>query len=140
MSAGTGVTHSEFNTSKTEPVHFMQIWILPARRGLAPSYAQRSFPAEARRNALRLVVDPEGREDALTINADARLYTGLLDAGASVTHELAKGRHAWVQVARGRVELDGEALAAGDGAATSDAGPLTLTAVEDAEVLVFDLP
>jgi redox-sensitive bicupin YhaK (pirin superfamily) len=139
MSAGTGVFHSEFNTSKTEPVRFMQIWILPARRGVEPSYEQRAFPAPERRNRLRLVVDPEGRDGALTINADARLYAGLLDAGAQLEHALPEGRHAWVQVARGRIEVEGSTLAAGDGAATSEAGILHITALEDAEILVFDL-
>jgi redox-sensitive bicupin YhaK (pirin superfamily) len=139
MSAGTGVRHSEFNTSKTDSVHFLQIWILPGQRNIAPSYEQRAFDAEQRRNALRLVVDPEGRNDALKIHADARLFAGTLDAGVSVTHEVPPHRHAWIQVARGRVEVAGTVLRAGDGASTSDAGPLTITASEDAEVLVFDL-
>ena len=94
MSAGTGVFHSEYNASKTEPVHFMQIWILPERGGIEPSYEQRAFSEAERRNTLRLVVDPEGRDQALKINADARLYAGLVDAGASVEHVVPAGRHA----------------------------------------------
>ncbi|WP_106092033.1 pirin family protein, partial [Enhygromyxa salina] len=117
MSAGTGVRHSEFNNSPTDPVHFMQIWILPDRRGIEPSYEQRSFSDEARRNQLRLVVDPEGREGALKIHADARVYAGLIDAGVGVEFVVADDRHVWIQVARGRVEVGGQVLEAGDGAA-----------------------
>jgi redox-sensitive bicupin YhaK (pirin superfamily) len=139
MSAGTGVQHSEYNGSKQEPVHFLQIWIVPDRRGLEPSYEQRSFTDADRAGKLRLVVEPEGRDGALRINADARLYSGLLGVGEQVEHVVATGRHAWIQVARGRIEIAGETLEAGDGAATSDAGTLTLTGIEPAEVLVFDL-
>jgi redox-sensitive bicupin YhaK (pirin superfamily) len=139
MSAGTGVRHSEFNTSKTEPVHFLQIWILPGQKNIEPSYEQRAFDLEQRRDGLRLVVDPEGREGALTIHADARLFAGTLAAGATLTHEVPRGRHAWIQVARGSIEVAGTELRAGDGASTSDAGPLTITASEDTELLVFDL-
>lgn len=139
MSAGTGVRHSEFNTSKTDPVHFLQIWILPAQKNIGPSYEQRAFDVEQRHNQLRLVVDPEGRDDALKIHSDARLFVGDLEAGKSITHEVPRGRHAWIQVARGTVEVSGTVLQAGDGASTSDAGPLTITASEDAELLVFDL-
>lgn len=139
MSAGTGVRHSEFNTSKTDPVHFLQIWILPGQKNIEPSYEQRAFELEQRHNQLRLVVDPEGRDDALKIHADARLFASVLDAGASLTHEVPRGRHAWIQVARGTVEVAGTVLEAGDGASTSDAGPLTITASQDAELLVFDL-
>ena len=139
MSAGTGVFHSEYNHSKDEPVHFMQIWIVPDRRGIEPSYEQRDFNDGSRDNALRLVADREGREGALRIHADVQLYSGVLDAGASVDHEVAEGRHAWIQVARGRVEVDGAMLGAGDGASTSDPSTLTIRALEAAEILVFDL-
>jgi hypothetical protein len=139
MSAGTGVRHSEFNASHEQPVHFMQIWILPRANGLAPGYEQRSFSADERGNRLRLVVDPDGRDGALKINADARMYASVLAPGQSVAHELAAGRHAWVQVARGQIELGGQRLAAGDGASTSDAGTLAITAIEPSEVLLFDL-
>ena len=139
MSAGTGVRHSEHNASQEQPVHFLQIWIVPSQRNLAPSYEQRAFAEAERAGALRLVVDPDGRDGALRINADARLYATSLDVGASVEHELSAGRHAWIQVARGVIEVDGQTLKAGDGAATSDAGRLVLSAIEPAEVLVFDL-
>lgn len=140
MSAGTGVFHSEWNGSKTEPVHFLQIWLLPAELGIEPEYEQRPFPAEERQNELRLVADPSGRDGALKLQADARIYSSLLEPGESVEHELRDGRHAWVQVARGAVEIDGERLDAGDGASTSAPGALTITGLEDAELLVFDLP
>jgi redox-sensitive bicupin YhaK (pirin superfamily) len=133
------VRHSEHNASQTEPVHFLQIWIIPDERGLEPSYEQRAFATAEREGMLRLVVDPEGREGALKINADARLYTTLLGAGARVEHEVPAGRYAWIQVARGVIEVDGQQLKAGDGAAISEPGRLVLTGVEPAEVLVFDL-
>lgn len=145
MSAGTGVRHSEYNASKDQPVHFMQIWILPNRQGLAPSYEQKLFsagagePGAVQGGGLRLVVDPDGREGALRINADARLYRGLLGAGGTIEHELAQGRHAWIQVVRGAVSLGSHTLHAGDGAATSERGPLIFTGIESAELLVFDL-
>jgi quercetin 2,3-dioxygenase len=139
MSAGTGVRHSEFNASKHEPVHFLQIWIIPARRGLEPSYEQKLVPEAERAGTLRLVVDPEGRDGAVKINADARLYATLLDAGERVEHVVAAGRHAWIQVARGVIDVAGETLRAGEGAAVSGLAELVLTAIEPAEVLVFDL-
>ncbi|NVB38524.1 pirin family protein [Pseudenhygromyxa sp. WMMC2535] len=141
MSAGTGVFHSEWNASKTAAVHFMQIWILPERGGIQPGYEQRAFPEQERRGRLRLVADPQGSEGAVTIHANARLYAGLLGEGETVEHRVPEGRHAWVQVVRGSVALEGERLAAGDGASTSDAGLLTLVGGEGqgAEVLVFDL-
>ncbi len=140
MSAGTGVFHSEFNGSQQDQVHFLQIWILPKRRGIQPGYEQKLFEPDTRRDKLRLVADPEGREGALTIHADARLYAGLIGSDRSVEHVVAPGRHAWVQVARGSIELAGHTLVAGDGAAIDEAGTLTLIGrSDDAEVLVFDL-
>jgi len=139
MSAGTGVMHSEYNASATEPVHFLQVWILPERRGLAPGYEQRHFAAGERRGHLRLIASRDGRDGSLVIHQDARVHAGLLDPGQAVTHALASGRHAWVQVARGALTLNGRALEAGDGAAVSDEPALTLVAREPAEVLVFDL-
>jgi redox-sensitive bicupin YhaK (pirin superfamily) len=139
MSAGTGVVHSEFNASKTELVHFLQIWILPAERGIQPSYEQRAFPPEGRRGALRLVASPDGRDGSLTVHQDARLYATLLGAGERVRHEFAPGRHAWVQVARGALELNGTRLDAGDAAALPEAKSLELVGKDDAEALVFDL-
>jgi len=139
MSAGTGVTHSEFNASRHEPVHFLQIWILPARAGLAPGYEQTRFKDLETRGRLRLVASPDGADGSVTVNQDARIYATRLRAGEEVVHRLAPGRHAWVQVARGAVDLSGRPLSAGDGAALSDEPEVVLRGVEEAEVLVFDL-
>lgn len=139
MSAGTGITHSEFNHSKSEPVHFLQIWILPERQGLPPGYEQKQFPAEERRGGFHLVGDRHGTDGAVTIYQDVRLYVADLDAGQSLTHEFPAGRHAWLQVARGVVELEGDELCEGDGAAISDKRSLHLTTAVGAELLLFDL-
>jgi redox-sensitive bicupin YhaK (pirin superfamily) len=139
MSAGTGVTHSEFNASREAPVHFLQIWILPERTGLAPGYEQRRFPEEERRGRLRLVASPDGAGGSVTIHQDVRLHAALLAPGEAVAHRLAPGRHAWVQVARGEVDVAGQRLSAGDGAAVSGEAELALRAIADAEVLLFDL-
>jgi redox-sensitive bicupin YhaK (pirin superfamily) len=139
MSAGTGVLHSEFNHSKTDPVHFLQIWILPEAARLPPSYEQKRFSVEERLDTLRLIAARDGRGGAITVHQDVSIYAGVLTKGAAVRHEIAEGRHAWVQVARGTVELGGARLATGDGAAVSDERAIELRAVEDAEVLVFDL-
>jgi redox-sensitive bicupin YhaK (pirin superfamily) len=140
MSAGTGVTHSEMNASKTKPVHFMQIWITPDKSGHKPGYEQKAFSEEERRGTLRLVASPDGRDGSVTIHQDATLSIGLLSAGDKVEHALATDRYAWVQVARGSIELDGQTLSHGDGAAIRGPGPLRITGVDNAEVLVFDLP
>lgn len=139
MSAGNGVVHSEYNHSKDDQVHFLQIWILPERRGLEPSYEQKHFSAEERKNTLRLVASPDARDGSVRINQDASLYVGLLDTGHTVEHALAEDRHAWIHVARGAVKIGDETLAAGDAAAISAPGEIVITASEDAEVLVFDL-
>lgn len=139
MSAGTGVSHSEMNASKTDPVHFFQIWIMPDRAGHAPGYEQKAFSTEERRGKLRLVASPDGRDGSITIHQDAALFAGLLAPGESATHVVAPKRYAWIQVARGAVEVNGEKLVAGDGLAAEGAGELKLAATEDAEVLVFDL-
>jgi quercetin 2,3-dioxygenase len=139
MSAGTGVAHSEFNASKTEPVHFLQIWILPERPGIAPGYEQKTFPDAEKRGRLRLVASHDGRNGSLTIHQDAAVYAGLLDAGERAELPLGKGRHAWVQVARGEVTVNGQALKAGDGAAVSGEPALRFEGVSEGEVLVFDL-
>ena len=139
MSAGTGVTHSEWNHSKTESVHFLQIWILPDRRGLEPAYEQKTLPPEATHNQLRLIAADDGRDGALTVHQDAEIYVARLDAGRQVAHPLRAGRHAWVQVARGTIEVNGTSLTAGDGASVSEEAQLSLKASEAAEVLVFDL-
>jgi len=139
MSAGTGVTHSEFNASATELVHFLQIWILPARPGGKPGYEQKAFPEEERRGRWRLVASPDGRDGSVTIQQDVALYASLPRTGETLKHELAAGRHAWLHVARGDVELAGEKLVAGDAAAISDASGIELTGGASSEVLLFDL-
>ena len=139
MSAGTGVRHSEFNGSKSETAHFLQIWLLPAKAGIRPSYEQKPFGDEERRNRLRLIVGPGAPDGALDIHQDARIYATLLDAGSTVEQAIAPGRHAWVQVARGAVTVNSTPLAAGDGAAISDESKLAITATAPSELLVFDL-
>ncbi len=139
MSAGTGVTHSEFNPSRESLVHFLQIWLLPNASGLPPSYEQERFLPETRRGRLRLLAAGDGRDGAVTIHQDADLWTALLDPGETVRHALGAGRYAWVHVARGAVSLNGLTLGAGDGAAVRDETALEIRAVAPAEVLVFDL-
>jgi hypothetical protein len=139
MSAGTGVAHSEFNASPTEPVHLLQIWVLPERQGLPPSYEQRAFPPPEKRGGLRLVAAPDGRDGALTIHQDVELYVTVLADGEGVQHPLARGRAAWVQIARGAGTLGGVAMAAGDGAAVTDEPMLELRTDGAVEALVFDL-
>jgi len=140
MSAGTGVTHSEFNGSDAEPVHFLQLWILPDRPGHAPSYEQRAVPEAARRGRLALIASPDGAEGSTTIHQDVRVYATLLADGEAVRHGLAPGRGAWVQVARGAVTVNGVALGAGDGAAVEGEESLSVAAAGGpAEVLLFDL-
>lgn len=140
MSAGTGVTHSEFNGSEKDPVHFFQIWILPERDGIEPGYEQKLFPEEERRGQLRLLASPGAENGALKIHQDARLYTTILDEGQSVDYSLAPGRGAWIQVARGRVEVNGVSLAAGDGAQIEGETALKIASGATAsELLLFDL-
>jgi redox-sensitive bicupin YhaK (pirin superfamily) len=139
MSAGTGVTHSEHNASASEPVHFLQIWILPEREGLAPGYEQRHFGAAERSGALRLVASRDGRDGSLTLHQDVDVHATLLAPGQSLELALRPGRHAWVQVARGAVECNGLALEASDGAALSDEARVALAARSSSELLVFDL-
>jgi quercetin 2,3-dioxygenase len=139
MSAGTGIRHSEFNASQTEPVHFLQIWIIPERRGLPAGYEQKAFASADKRGRLRLVGSRDGRDGSVTIHRDVDLYATLLSGADAVTHELRPGREAWVQVARGKVALNGAPLAAGDGVAIEDAGQLRLDNADDAEVLLFDM-
>jgi redox-sensitive bicupin YhaK (pirin superfamily) len=139
MTAGTGVRHSEFNPSEEEWVHLYQIWLLPERKGLPPSYEQKAFSEAERRNTLRLVASPTGEDGSLTIRQDARLYLATLQAGATVAHALNPGRHAWLQVLRGEVALNGQRLAAGDGAAVSGEQQLQIQSEHDAEVMLFDL-
>ena len=141
MSAGTGVTHSEYNASPTERVHLLQIWMLPEARGLEPSYEQKKFAAEGRRGRLQLLASREAREGSVRIHQDAALYTAALAPKQEVAHKLGAGRHAWLQVARGAVTLNGVALKAGDGAAVSDEARVEIAGAGggESEILLFDL-
>jgi quercetin 2,3-dioxygenase len=139
MSAGTGIRHSEFNPSATEPVHLYQIWLLPERAGLAPSYEQKPIPPANEPGRLRLVAAPGGDCGALTIHQEVRVYLGPVNPGDTVTHPIAAGRHAWLQVLRGDVTVNGVALTVGDGVAVSDEPELRIAATSPAEVLLFDL-
>lgn len=139
MSAGTGITHSEFNHSGSELVHFLQIWIVPEKNGVTPGYEQTFFPDGEKRKNLRLIASRDGRNGSVTINQDVNLYAALLEPGEDIAHVIPEGRHAWLQVARGSVELNGHRLEAGDGAAVSDEGQLIVIGKEKAEVLLFDL-
>ncbi len=140
MSAGTGITHSEFNASQTEPVHLLQIWLRPAAKGIVPGYEQKSFSEEVRRSRLCLVVSPDGRAGSLTIQQDAFLYVTLLGRGESVTHALAPGRSAYLHVARGRARLNGHELSAGDAAGVTVVSTLEVDSPDGSELLLFDLP
>lgn len=139
MTAGTGITHSEFNPSATEPVHLYQIWLFPERNGLTPSYEQKRFPEEGRRNRLQLVASRDATEGSLLIHQDARIYLALIDSGEQVSHHLAEGRYAWVQVLRGRIILNGVDLGTSDGAALHDESVVSIQASTAAEIMVFDL-
>jgi hypothetical protein len=139
MSAGTGVRHSEYNASDADLVHFLQIWVLPERDGLAPSYEQKAFSREDKLGRLRLVGSRDGREGSVTIHQDADLYATVLCAGDRVSHELAAGRKGWVQVARGDVALNDEPLTPGDGVAIEGPAKITLSGLSETEVLLFDM-
>jgi len=139
MSAGTGVTHSEFNHSHDAPVHLLQIWLLPERNGLQPEYEQKQLPREALEGGLALVASRECSEGAVKIHQNIELYAGRLPAGKTVSHEIKPGRHVWLQVAKGDVDANGQKLSAGDGAALSQEPTINLIAKTPAEVLVFDL-
>jgi redox-sensitive bicupin YhaK (pirin superfamily) len=139
MSAGTGVTHSEFNASKADPVHFLQIWIVPAARGAAPGYEQKHFDVADKRGRLRLVASPDGRDGSVTVRQDVALYAGVFAAGERAEHALAPGRHAWVHVAAGSVTVNGRALAAGDALALTGEPGVVVEGTAGGEVLVFDL-
>lgn len=139
MSAGTGITHSEFNPSATEPVHLYQIWLFPESKGIEPSYEQKQFPVSEQQNQLRLVASPEAEAGSLRIHQDARVYLSQIEAEQTVLYELAEGRHAWLQVLRGSVLLNDVALDVSDGAAVSDTRNLKIQATADAEIMLFDL-
>jgi len=142
MSAGTGVLHSEFNQSKSDQVHLLQIWILPEKKGIVPSYEQKFFADDEKLNRFRVVASRDARDGSVKINQDASIHATLLEEGKSATYTLEKGRYAWIQVARGSVTLNGKTLNAGDGAAISDEDKVTLvgnSSAKKAEVLLFDL-
>jgi hypothetical protein len=139
MTAGTGVRHSEFNPSADEVVHLYQIWLLPDRQGLTPSYDQRAFSEDERRGQFRLMASPDGADGSLTIRQDARLYLSSPNASQSVSHEIQTGRHAWLQVLRGRVSVNGTLLETSDGLAISDERHLTVVGEQAAELMLFDL-
>lgn len=139
MSAGTGVRHSEMNASNKEPVHLYQIWILPEAEGIKPGYEQKLFASEEKSGRLRLVASRDGREGSLKIHQNVSVYNALLKGGDVVEHRLEAGRHAWLQVVKGKVELNGNKLGAGDGAALSEETSLQISAGEEAEILLFDL-
>jgi quercetin 2,3-dioxygenase len=138
MAAGTGVTHSEFNPSKSEPVHLLQIWIIPEKRGLKPAYAERSA-ADVKEGEVALIASKAGRDGSMTINQDADLLLARLGAGQKATHRLAPGRHAWVHVAEGEVTVNGDTLRAGDAVALTDESAVELAGVKRAQALIFDL-
>jgi quercetin 2,3-dioxygenase len=139
MSAGTGIRHSEFNPSSTELVHFYQIWLLPKQNGLSPSYEQRQFSDEEKQDKFRLVASPTGRDGSLTIQQDASILLATLEPAQQIQQSLMPGRHGWLQVLRGSVNLVGEALTAGDGAAISEESEFLLTASSPADLMLFDL-
>jgi len=139
MTAGTGITHSEFNPSDSDPVHLYQIWLFPEQNGLEPSYEQKTFPEAERHNKLRLVASRDAAEGSLLIHQDAKIYLATLDADSEMSYALAEGRHAWLQVLRGSAMLNGDELKTSDGAAISEETDLTIMAVDDAEVMLFDL-
>jgi redox-sensitive bicupin YhaK (pirin superfamily) len=139
MSAGTGIRHSEYNASKTDPVHFYQIWLLPERRGITPGYEQKSFADNAKDNRFLLVSSPDARDGSLRIHQDADIYLARLSEGATVSHPLRPGRHAWLQVLRGNVRVNGQAVSSGDGVALSEERTVEVQAAQRAEVILFDL-
>ncbi|MBW4569079.1 MAG: pirin family protein [Tolypothrix carrinoi HA7290-LM1] len=139
MSAGTGITHSEYNHSQTEPVHFLQIWILPDQQGLKPRYEQKAFPIEEKRGKLRLIAAKDGRDGAVTIHQDVNLYTSVLEPGDVVNYHVQPHRYAWLQIAQGIATLNGEELRAGDGVQISVEEQLEISTQVGAEILLFDL-
>jgi redox-sensitive bicupin YhaK (pirin superfamily) len=139
MTAGRGIRHSEFNPSESDPVHLLQIWILPSEKGLEPSYEQKRFPESEKRGKLRLIASQDGALGSVTINQDAQLYVSLLSPGQETSHQFGPKRYGWLQVAKGAVELNGAKLNQGDGAAISDEKTLNIKGSKEAEVLLFDL-
>jgi len=139
MSAGSGVTHSEFNGSRNEPVHFLQIWLFPERNGIEPSYEEKHFDSDSKRGKLRLIVSPDGAEGSLKVHQDARVYASIVEAGDRLEHALQPGRGAYVQVARGQIDVNGATLSSGDAVQVSEESLLVFDNAKDAEILLFDL-
>jgi quercetin 2,3-dioxygenase len=140
MSAGTGLLHSEFNPSSDEPVHLYQVWLLPQSRGIEPSYEQKSFPIDQRRNELCLVASPDGDAGSLKIHQNAKLFLAALEPNHTVQHKFELDRHGWLQVLKGSLRINDFTLHAGDGVAVGDEPLVTLQAVEETEAMLFDLP
>lgn len=139
MSAGTGITHSEYNHSKTEPVHFLQIWIMPSTNGVTPGYEQKAFSESEERGVLRLVASQDGREGSVSIHQDANLYAAILESGEELVHNIPAGRHVWLQVPRGKATVNGLTLEQSDGAAISEEDQVLIVGQEKTEILLFDL-
>jgi redox-sensitive bicupin YhaK (pirin superfamily) len=139
MRAGTGVTHSEYNPSKSDPVHFLQIWVIPDREGLEPAYDQRSFPEDERRGKLRLMASPDGADGSVLVHQDLSLYATLLERGDAVEHRVSPERHVWVQVVKGRLDVNGQMLSDGDGVAIASEPVVTLSAAAPSEALLFEM-
>jgi redox-sensitive bicupin YhaK (pirin superfamily) len=139
MSAGTGVTHSEFNHSKTETVHLLQIWVFPEKKGLKPEYEQKSFSPESKKNQLRLVVSPDGKDGSVQAHQDARFYASLLDAKKELTHEFSPGRSGYLHLVSGKISLNGKEIGAGDGAMISEEKKLQIQGMQNAEFILIDL-
>lgn len=139
MSAGTGITHSEFNHSRSELVHFLQIWILPDRDGVKPSYEQKFYPNEEKRGKWRLIASADGRDNSVTVHQDVNLYAALIDAGEEIVHDIPHNRYAWLQAVRGRILVNGRKMSHGDGLAVSNEVRLSVSGDGQAEVLLFDL-
>jgi hypothetical protein len=140
MSAGAGVTHSEFNASDDEGLHFLQMWVIPAAQGTTPRYEQNHYPESSRRGRFKLVASPDGREDSLIIGQDVNLYTGLLDGNESDSVDLSAGRGAWIHVAEGALKLNGQRLDAGDGAAIQEESRVSISDGENAQFVLWELP
>lgn len=140
MSAGTGVRHSEYNASRSEPVHFLQIWIMPKQNGIAPGYEQKNFAPATLTDRLHLIASPDGRDGSVTIHQDALLYAAKLDGQSVLTHDLSAGRKAYVQVARGSLQVNGTTVQAGDGVKIEKETQIVLSSGQSAEALLFDLP
>jgi len=139
MTAGTGVTHSEFNPSSDAVVHFLQIWILPEKQGLEPGYEQKNYSANDKRNKLLLIASPTGRAESIHIHQDVNLYASVLDPDATLTHQIVTGRRGWIQVVSGAIDVNGNSLNEGDGASISDTTDLQITATIETELLLFDM-